>query len=157
MPVGTDWTLFFKFHKTTVVLPVDPTDNFTEIKARLFVALDSTPNLHDINGVPLPHSMDEIQLAIPKEAGNLHSGWKSIEIDDDDEDKPGKGKTGLKNCPKGVGLREGGVLAFRFGDAVEEDDWPVKIPSFDDLDREQRANGDIPGLSEAMAKTTESR
>ena len=141
----------------TVVLPVDPTDNFKDIKARLFTALKSTPNLNDIDGVPLPQSEDEIQLAIPNKAGNLASGWNSIETDEEDEEKPSKGKSGLKNCPKGVGLKEGGVLAFRFGDAVAEDDWPVTIPSFEDHDREMRANGGIPGFAEALAKTAESR
>lgn len=87
----------------------------------------------------------------------MRSGWRSIEIDnkeEDGEEKPGKGKGGLKNCPKGVGLKDGGVLAFRFGDGNE---WLVTIPSFEDHDREMRARGGIPGFAEALAMTAESR
>ena len=81
--------------------------------------------------------MDEIQLAIPIKTGDVHSGWKSIEDVGDEENSTGRNKGGFSNCPKGLGLKEGSILAFRFGDAIEADEWPVKIPTFDEQDEAQ--------------------
>ena len=63
-----------------------------------------------------------------------------------------------KNCPKGVGLKEGCVLAFRFGAAIEKDEWPVKFPSFDEeQELGDGGEGDVPGLAEALGRTAGSR
>ena len=69
----------------------------------------------------------------------------------------GGGGGGLKNCPKGVGLKDGGVLAFRFGAAAERNEWPVKFPSFDEEETKDEGEGDVPGLAEALGRTAGSR
>lgn len=72
------------------------------------------------------------------------------ELEDGDASGKGKGKAkagtssggGAKDCPKGAGLKDGSVLAFRWvgdgvwdgGDADAEEDkmWGVKLASFED-------------------------
>ncbi|KAF2010545.1 hypothetical protein BU24DRAFT_399961 [Aaosphaeria arxii CBS 175.79] len=163
-PSPQTWTLRLKSYKTTVYLHVDPLSTFTSIKQALFDALAET-SLVSTTGetITLPDSSSDIQLGKPvnthdPRAGFLLGEWEYPDQDSDEEmDGNGKGKgkakgrakktangaenlSSSKHCPKGAGLRENAVLAFRWrGDGTgwedEEDEasmWGVKIPSFED-------------------------
>jgi hypothetical protein len=161
-PSPQTWTFRLKSHKTTVLLHVDPLSTFSNIKELLYTALKES-HLKDENGVeiPLPPSPSDIQLGRPVSINDPQSGfmlgeWEEQDVegaDDAEENSKGKGKQNgdakpfdaLKQCPKGAGLRDNAVLAFRFkGDATawgndgvamaddEPDMWGVKIASYED-------------------------
>lgn len=163
-PTPQSWTLRFKSHKTTIVLHVDPLHSFSTIKSFLFAALTDTGLKHpDTNEpLPLPSSASDIQLGRPVNINDASEGfelgeWEYAGADEDEEDAPkgkGKAKAGrksngsapnVKDCPKGAGLKDGGVLAFRWrGDGVwdgeedaeamaEGDMWGVTLASFEDV------------------------
>ncbi|KAF2263068.1 hypothetical protein CC78DRAFT_534336 [Lojkania enalia] len=158
-PSPTNWILRLKNGKTTVFLHINPLQTFTSIKTHLYHALTEAPLKDAETGreVPLPPSPADIQLGRPVNINNAKEGfvlgeWEYRNSSDLEEaDVKGKGKGRLKkrsnelvdpdvkDCPKGAGLRDGAVLAFRWredGDEDmrdgEEDMWGVKIPSYED-------------------------
>jgi hypothetical protein len=178
-PSPQTWTLRLKSRKTTVLLHVDPLDTFSTIKSHLYYALKDT-GLKDpaTNApIPLPHSSANIQLARPVDVHDAQQGFQLGEWEfpvDDSEDGGGKGKgkakagsksnggaatSNAKDCPKGAGLKDGAVLAFRWvGDGVWDggDDagmedrsstWGVQLASFDDAYGE-RNETDVGGGTE---------
>jgi hypothetical protein len=172
-PSPQTWTLRLKSHKTTVLLHVDPLHTFDTIKSALYSALQETELRHPETGevIPLPPSPSDIQLGRPININDAHEGFKlgeweySAMAEEQDQEPKGKGKakagTGssgkagvaanVQQCPKGAGLKDGAVLAFRWvgdgnweGDEEDEDDldnvragregdmWGVKLASFED-------------------------
>jgi hypothetical protein len=144
-PSPLTWTLRLKSHKTTVVLHVNPLQTFSLIKTELLHALQDTSLKHPDTGeeIPLPDSPSDIQLGRPITLNDPHAGftlgeWEytntasDMEIDEVKPVKNGKGaKRGkndggninVKDCPKGAGLKDNAVLAFRFkGDGTEWED-----------------------------------
>ncbi|KAH7121116.1 hypothetical protein B0J11DRAFT_581875 [Dendryphion nanum] len=166
-PTPMTWTLRLKAHKTTVFLHINQLTTFATIKQHLFAAIQDT-TLSSTNGlrVTLPSSPSEIQLGRPVDINDPQSGFMLGEweraTDGDDGDTRGKGKAkarprkdeddelagkeNINQCPKGAGLKDNAVLAFRWpGDGTgweeEEDEemgdeegssWGVKIPSYED-------------------------
>lgn len=164
-PTPQTWTLRLKSHKTTVLLHVDPLQTFSSIKEQLFAALSETglkPDAHSPTDLALPASPSDIELGRPVDVQKPHQGfqlgeWEYAPIDEEEvaDDPKGKGKAkagrpkksvavgpeSVKDCPKGAGLRDGAVLAFRWkgeqgdveeGDGREVDMWGVKLASYDD-------------------------
>ncbi|EOA86688.1 hypothetical protein ACJQWK_09022 [Exserohilum turcicum] len=174
-PSPQTWTLRLKSHKTTVLLHVDPLHTFDTIKASLYSALEQTDLRHADTGaaIPLPASPSDIQFGRPVNINDANEGfklgeWEYSGLDSADEDvvtsSKGKGKArasaksttdthNVKACPKGAGLRDGAVLAFRWvgdgnweGEDEDEDGsnseggrldrpgsmWGVKLASFED-------------------------
>ncbi|KAF2679870.1 hypothetical protein K458DRAFT_374318 [Lentithecium fluviatile CBS 122367] len=170
-PTPQTWTLRLKHGRTTVLLHTDPLSTFTTLKTHLHTALQQTA-LHDPDTgaeIALPADPADIQLGVPVAPSEPGKGFQlgeweyGVAVDDDDEGK-GKGKAGVKgkgngrkeagvagavkDCPKGAGLRDGAVLAFRWrGDGSgweDEEDvdmegrgkrgdmWGVRLPSFED-------------------------
>jgi hypothetical protein len=169
-PSPQTWTLRLKSRKTTVLLHVDPLNTFSTIKAQLYNALEETglkdPETHE--SIPLPDSPADIQLARPVDVNDAQQGFQlgewELSVDESEEDSgKGKGKakagkmpngtgtagvSNTKDCPKGAGLKDGAVLAFRWagdgtwngGDDADMDEdleegsnmWGVKLASFDD-------------------------
>ncbi|KAF2748503.1 hypothetical protein M011DRAFT_457802 [Sporormia fimetaria CBS 119925] len=150
-PSPTTWTLRLKSHKTTVVLHVDPLSTFSNIKEVLLSVLQQTSLKHAVTGATInpPTSASAIQLGRltdpnDPDAGFVLGEWESsvADIGEDDTDAKGKGKakasTGVPSkiveCPKGAGLKDGAVLAFRFeGDGTS---W-----GGDDQDAEKKPDG----------------
>ncbi|KAG9194312.1 hypothetical protein G6011_04347 [Alternaria panax] len=171
-PSPQTWTLRLKSHKTTVILHVDPLHTFDTIKTYLYDALQET-GLKNPAGesIPLPSSAAEIQFGCPVNINDASEGfklgeWEVAYIASDEEEFEGKGKASKANaggssnggakadtakinqCPKGAGLRDGAVLAFRWAgdgswDGEDEFDlskssrkgghmWGVKLASFED-------------------------
>ena len=150
------WTIRFKYHKTTVLLHVNPLQSFSSVKSELLRALrESHPA--GVNSDPLPSDPEQIVFARPNDPMDPEAGWTSIDDDivlaDGDEDGgkdgkgKGKGKTkpksgGVTDCVQGAGFKNGACLAFKFrrGDAagfmdmegVGEEKWDVLIPSYED-------------------------
>lgn len=151
-PTPQTWTLRLKSHRTTILLHIDPLTTFTTIKSTLYTALQETGFRADSHGpeIPLPSSPSAIQLGRPIDPLDVSQGfalgeWETPVEDDEvaveDEAVKGKGKGkgkkvqgGVEDCPKGAGLKDGAVLAFRWeGDeGTEGDDWGVKVASFED-------------------------
>jgi hypothetical protein len=168
-PSPQTWTLRFKSRKTTVLLHVDPLHTFTTIKSHLYDALNETGLQDPESGesIPLPDSPSDIQFGRPIDVHDAQQGfqlgeWEIVADENDDDGGKGKGKAkagsksgggatagvgNVKDCPKGAGLKDGAVLAFRWaGDGTwdgSEDDaeqeigeganmWGVKLASFED-------------------------
>jgi hypothetical protein len=161
-PSPQTWMLRLKSHKTTVLLHVEPLDTFSTIKSHLYDALQDTELKHPDTdeAIPLPSSPSDIQLGRPVDINDAHQGFRlgeweyAGEEEDEEESSVGKGKgkaragggpnaTNVKDCPKGAGLRDGTVLAFRWAgdgswdgdeeDAGKEGDmWGVQLATFED-------------------------
>lgn len=83
----------------------------------------------------------------------VEKGWVNLVVDEpEDEEKvvtlpKGVRKSVLNGSPLGAGLKDGGMVAFRFRrgeDAMEEEDddddddgWDVVMPAYDDDDEEE--------------------
>jgi hypothetical protein len=166
-PSPQTWTLRLKSHKTTVLLHVEPLHTFSTIKAYLYDALQETELKDPETGelIPLPPSPSDIQLGRPVDINDAHQGfqlgeWEYTGGDEEEEEGSGKGKgkakaggkangASVNDCPKGAGLRDGAVLAFRWagdgswdGDDDDEmaegragkegDMWGVTFATFED-------------------------
>lgn len=149
-PTPSTWTLRLKSARTTVLLHVDPLSTFSTIKSTLLTALTETGFTQSDTGpsVSLPSSPSAIQLGRPLDpldpgAGFALGEWESQSEDEevavDEGTGKGKGKAAKKtgdgrDCPKGAGLKDGAVLAFRWEgmEGVEGKEWGVQIASFED-------------------------
>ena len=174
-PSPLTWTLRFKSHKTTVLLHVNPLQTFSSIKSQLYTALQDTSLRDYATGatVPLPSSPDDIRLGRPINVNDPHAGfvlgeWE-VPSEDSGDDIKGKGKasakgkgkarksssgedgdlasdTNIKQCPKGAGLRDGAVLAFRWpGINTDEGDW-VDVGGDVDMEQGERKKVDMWGV-----------
>jgi hypothetical protein len=169
-PSPQTWTLRLKARKTTVLLHIDPLQTFSSLKEHLYTALADT-SLTDPSTrepIPLPSSPEDIQLGRPHDRADPDAGfvlgeWEQQASEDGEDDlaegkgkgkakaKSGKGNAGaaVMDCPKGAGLKDRDVLAFRWrGDGTgwedgdEDEDmegtvkkdgmWGVKLASFED-------------------------
>lgn len=160
-PTPQSLTLRLKHGRTTILLHTNPLTTFPAIKSALHTALTQTSLTSPTTRLPLtlPSSPSEYQFGVPVSASETARGfrlapWEERDEDGEEEDAKGKGKgkaakkgDGLaeaRNCPKGQGLRDGAVLAFRWrGDGTgweeredegeaEGDMWGVQLPSFED-------------------------
>ncbi|KAK3725858.1 hypothetical protein LTR37_000006 [Vermiconidia calcicola] len=167
-PNPRSWTLRFKYNRNTFLLHIDPLQALSSVKQELLKAVQQTNPNGTLNGHTIPPNADEILLARPIDINDLSAGWESIEPRsgdvDGDASASGKGKgkatatnkgtsagAKLKDCPQGAGLRDGGVVAFKFkaderekveqnGDfvvAVEDEEvareeWDVVVPSVEE-------------------------
>ncbi|KAK3073335.1 hypothetical protein LTR53_005183 [Teratosphaeriaceae sp. CCFEE 6253] len=148
-PTRHTWILRFKQHRTTILLHVDPLQKLSAVRAELLKAIQQTNPSGLLNGRAVPESAQDILLARPADSNDLSLGWEPIgegseggldRTPKDDAKGKGKGKaavgptlsakaggkTDATDSPQGVGLRDGGVVAFKFrsesvakgGDAV---------------------------------------
>lgn len=131
-PSPRTWTLRFKNNRTTILLHVDPLQKLSTVKSELLQAIQQTNPHSQLPGVP--HTAEDIYLAKAVDINDLGAGWESIEPSDldaeDRESAKGKGKAGqpkakgngksaAADTPQGAGLRDSGIVAFRFH--TEED------------------------------------
>jgi len=126
------WTLRFKNHRSTILLHVDPLQQLNSVRAELLKAVRQSHPDGKLNGYAIPDDETDILLARPADINDLTLGWEPLEHDDSLDDAlveekstgKGKGKAGsskaksgkdkLSDCPQGAGLRDGGVVAFKF-------------------------------------------
>ena len=142
------WTLRFKQSKTTVLLFVDKGQSLSSIKSDLLQALMLSGH-QSFNGRALPSSADDIEFALPVDKNDLKQGWTSLDsrfsTERVDKGRRSKGDVAngtLDDSPLGLGLKDGGVLAFRFRASDESGPeetmdtnkalWHVAIPSYED-------------------------
>ncbi len=157
-PEPSFWTLRFKNHRTTILLYSQPDTSFRAIRQELLTMLKTTNPSGDLHGALIPSEADDVVLGIPKDAKDLQAGWNELEIPEQQLEESGPAASGGRNkrklggeqstldCPRGVGLKDGAVLAFKFRSASHRDDhdgedhvmngmsedWDVVLPSYDD-------------------------
>ncbi|CAD6442336.1 794a8210-e5ca-4f32-a167-c1e38f0b32be-CDS [Sclerotinia trifoliorum] len=151
----SDLTLLFKHTTHTILLLVPTTEPFTQILTTLLSVLQerypeglnaaspstSTSTSQTNRKTPLPSSIQDIALAIPLDVYDPKKGWSELQL-------------GLGDTPESLGLKEGGLIAFRFladGENVEGDfegGFEVLWPSYEeygeegaDEDGEERTGG----------------
>ncbi|KAI5359657.1 hypothetical protein Slin15195_G072870 [Septoria linicola] len=157
-PSARTWTLRFKNHTSTVLLEVDPLQRLGAVREELLHALiEATPG-GKLNGHDVPKNADYIKLGIANDRNELSKGYSSIEVELEDVNESGKGKgkaavgktksgfAALKDCPQGIGLKNGDVVAFKFIDADHDihgedseefvEEWDVVVPTIEDSYRE---------------------
>jgi len=151
IPSAQTWTIRFKYHKSTVLLHVEPNQTIDSLKESLLYALrDVKTSSNFLNGQTPPSSASQIQLAKLRNALDISEGWEPLEesslkdlFEEDDQgndQKKGKGKAKAKvessgQTVRGIGIKDNAVLAFRWrakengakkGDEAEfeeEDEW----------------------------------
>ncbi|KAF7853052.1 hypothetical protein EAF04_010791 [Stromatinia cepivora] len=159
----SDLTLLFKHTTHTILLLVPSTQTFTQILTTLLsvlqerypeglnpmishpastsmTTLSSTTTTLTDKKTPLPTSIQNIALGIPLDVYEPKNGWSELQL-------------GLGDTPESLGLKEGGLVAFRFlgdGENVAEDfegEFEVQWPSYEeygegeDEDAEERTLG----------------
>jgi len=169
-------TLRLKNHKSTTLVHADPLASFLDIRRELLIALHLTrPTGRLRNGVEIPNDPLDVLLARPRDVHDVSAGWVRLRTEDeaseeelDEEEQAaaaqdvsttkkrgaattGKGRSAVvrrPNCPKAAGLKDGGVLAYKFrselgaratkrdvvmgGDDDEGEEWDVVIASYED-------------------------
>ncbi|KAF2840999.1 hypothetical protein M501DRAFT_931138 [Patellaria atrata CBS 101060] len=131
-PSPITYTLRLKFHKTTVLLHVDPLQTLHSLRSDLLTALRQTCPDGTIGGLALlPDTPEEIELAVPRDLNDASKGWVRVLA-------AGEGSQGVGDVVTARGVRDGGVLAFRFrsgreaGGEDEDGEWDVVLPSYED-------------------------
>jgi hypothetical protein len=128
------WTIRLKHHKTTLLIHCSALTTLKSIKQTLLHALSERQTDGTLNGHQIPKDISDVRLAKPVDPLDIEQGWEEVS----------------PSLAKGVGLKDGGVLAFRFvddDDKAEDDEdedememdggkwkgnWDVVIPKFDD-------------------------
>ncbi|KAK5109153.1 hypothetical protein LTR62_007515 [Meristemomyces frigidus] len=168
-PSPHTWTLRLKHNRSTILLHVDPLQNLHSVRAELLKAVRATNPSGSFHGHTIPQHESDILLARAVDSNDLTLGWESLEKGEEElelvEDRKGKGKASavqaskdkMTDCPQGMGLKDGGVLAFKFrtgddearerGDEFEAEDelagenlvgneaaedWDVVVPSMEE-------------------------
>ena len=116
----------------------DPSTKLSVLKAELLKALRETHPDGTLNEHRIPKSAEDILLARPVDINDLSLGWEPLEqadeFDEELSDAKGKGKAAIgavgKNkgkaksavtdSPQGAGLRDSGVVAFKFRSEEEK-------------------------------------
>lgn len=161
------WTLRFKHQRSTILLHVDPLQSLPSVRAELLKAIQQAHPGGKFDGSDIPTSEDEVLLARPADSNNLKAGWEQLGKNDTDlfsDDEKGKGKGAVKSksrnavedCPQGAGLKDGGIVAFKFkselqvrasnldGDTLvgEPEKWDVVVPSMEETYGDEDAEMD---------------
>jgi len=139
------WTLRFKHHKNTTLLHADPLQSLSSLKVDLLNALRVThPDGRLSSGLALPTDPIDIIFGKAKDMHDLSIGWERVSTVDEAAQEPTrKKKANPEDSPKGIGLKDGGVLAYKFksedmdldeGLGLEDDDekWNVVIPVYEE-------------------------
>lgn len=123
-PTSKHLTIRFKNAKTTLLLHILPTQSLSSVRAEVLSAVKQTNPSGVFNGKPIPSDASEVILAQPADVNDLSRGWERVNTNPDaDDDVSGKGKGRAttigrarpsQDTIQALGLRDGGVLAFRF-------------------------------------------
>jgi len=140
------WTLRFKHHKNTTLLHVDPLQSMASVKEELLRALkDTHPNGRLSSGLVIPDNTTDLVLGKAKDIHDLtNGGWELVYTNDASLNEANKKKVSPDDCPRGVGLKDGSVVAYKFKseelnmedealDMGDDDDrWDVIIATYDE-------------------------
>jgi hypothetical protein len=126
------YTLRFKHGKITILLLAAPLTPFTTIIDDLLTILRERyplglENNYSPEPIPIPESIIDVVLGVPKDQYDLTKGWEELDI----------GVTGITESPRSLALKEGAPIAFRFigeedTDKDDEKFW-VEMPNLEDL------------------------
>jgi hypothetical protein len=139
----TNWTLRFKHGRLTILLLTEALTPISVLKTELLETLREryplgipNPVPKSASRIPIPDSIQDVALAVPIDNHDISKGWKGLDL---------SASGGIKACPKSLGIKDGGVLAFRFrsedegddediekGMAEREDEFLVEWPSYDE-------------------------
>ena len=121
LPSQSHITLLLKHHKSTTLLSVSPSQNFSEIKSLLLSALKS----RNITSLPaskssatsLPSDSDDLEFGILADRKDPSKGWISLESAASAKNSkkvPGRTKvTPGADSPEAAGLGDGSMVAYR--------------------------------------------
>jgi hypothetical protein len=121
----THWTIRFKNGRITILLLLAPLTPLATLKTTLLDTLRERypsglpPTLATPKTQAIPEDADDLLLASPNNELELAEGWEAVGGD-------------KKDCPRAMGWRDGGVVAFGFRDTVEANGWDVEIPTYED-------------------------
>lgn len=119
------------------------------MKSNLLDAIIST-GVAQINGDPLPANPEDVILGVPIDNNDPSQGWINLEIPEPEDSggKKSKKASVLNATPSGAGLKDGMVLAFKFrpkgaidGTDIDNSEWDVVMPAYDDEEDNQIVNG----------------
>ncbi|KAJ5095767.1 hypothetical protein NUU61_005123 [Penicillium alfredii] len=142
-------TLFFKKHKTTVLLVLQPHESLESAQEKLLQALKSR-GLTDINGDPIPDDPSDIEFGVAVDRHDLDKGWTRLDAEvpelNENGSKKGAGRPKKPDFSlQAAGLQDGHPVAFRFRKPTpeaegaeldmdldhEDPGWDVVVPSFE--------------------------
>jgi hypothetical protein len=167
-PDPSTWAIRFKNSTSTIFLHINPTSPLLDVKKGLLAALRDTYSAlpSDIQselskvkddddetaeriefGVardPTDVELGFVPLIIPSDDGAADTAGDALKTPDPKgrpRVKPKANKNNVLNRTlKGAGLKDGGIVAFRFASAGDDEDedakWDVKLPKYDDDDEE---------------------
>jgi len=125
----TALTLRFKHGKHTILLFAEPLTPFSTIKTELLNVLrerypEGLPSSTSPTPVTIPESILDLVLAVPIDIYEPSKGWTELAT------RAG----GIKETPKSLGLKDGGLLAFAFvgGKGEGDYDFAVEWSSYDE-------------------------
>lgn len=123
------------------------------MKSNLLDAIIST-GVAQINGDPLPANPEDVTFGVPIDGNDPSRGWINLEIPEPEDSggKKSKKASVLNATPSGAGLKDGMVLAFKFrpkgtidGTDIDNNEWDVIMPAYDDEEDNQIKNGGAEG------------
>lgn len=158
---SSTWTIRFRHHRTTVLLPIDQSQSIASVKSDLFAALQqTTPTGRLSDATPLPDSPDDILLAKPNDINDAEAGWTRLRAEKGGKETPvarskGKGKAGAAadglegETLKSLGIKDNALLAFKFVSSSKEEAKKAKSKSVfggsADDDADELAGMDVDG------------
>ncbi|KAM3086164.1 hypothetical protein ACMFMG_000300 [Clarireedia jacksonii] len=140
-PNSTDLTLLFKHTSHTILLLLDTQTPIPTILNQLLLILrDRYPDgLNPLNAsstskkTPLPDSIEDIRLGVPKDIYEPSKGWTELHV-------------GVGDTPSSMGLKDGSLVAFRFDSEDDEGEgsgeFEVKFPSYAEEYGEEAGEGE---------------
>jgi len=123
-PDQSTFTLRFKHGKHTIFLFAEPNTPFPSIISELLKTLhERYPNGLPVSTSPgsfkIPDDVLEVTLGVPADQHDISKGWTELDTG---------AQGGLKETPRSLGLKDGGMVAFAFdGDEDKRTEFHVEF------------------------------
>jgi hypothetical protein len=130
-PDPSTLTVRFKNGRTTVLVFVSKSEPFRKAKENLLHGLRESGH-STLNGASVPDSADMVEIAVPVDRHDISKGWKALEGPDAEDRLMSQTRSDQHS-----GLRDNGMVAFRFRGANNSAGWDVRVASMQDADAER--------------------
>ncbi|KAI9814702.1 MAG: hypothetical protein M1832_005701 [Thelocarpon impressellum] len=118
LPGPQDWTLRLKNGRTTVLIDIQQTTSYEDLKKELLLALNSIDPSGTLNGAPIPTDHEDVLLARQVDLHDITRGWQALEL-------PEEGSA--MEHMQGMGMKDRACLAFHFEGQGETGDVDLSI------------------------------